>query len=140
MAEQGSDIWSPTAVRALKTYVGRRIYAVLSVLPVTVNNNGELVNGHDTGEMSAVGEQGESHHPPARMSKDWVIQLLFDVIFLRTVLSTTAESVEESVEGLGELAQTLDARAGLTEQTRERLRKASQDYWKRTYLLFSFLA
>ncbi|KAI9772900.1 MAG: hypothetical protein M1840_008782 [Geoglossum simile] len=139
MAEQGSDIWSPTATLALKSHVGQRICVVLRALLVTVNHGEELVNGHGTEEMSAAGGQRGSHHSPSSMTQDWVIQLLFDIIFLRTVLSTTTEPVE-SVEGLGELAQTLDTRAGTTEQMRDRLRKASQDYWKRTYLLFSFLA
>ena len=140
MAEQGSDIWSPAAVWVLKSHVGRRIYAVLSAVLAPVNHNEELVNGHDSEETSDTGGRGEPRHPPASMSQDWAIQLLFDVIFLEAVLSTTTEPDEKSVGGLSELTQTLDARAGMTEQLRERLRKATQEYWKRTYLLFSFLA
>ncbi|KAI9786910.1 MAG: para-aminobenzoate synthase, (PABA) [Geoglossum umbratile] len=139
MAEQG-DIWSPTATRALKSHVGGRIYRVLSAVLVPVNHSEELVNRHEPEEMGDASGLEASHQPPTSMNQDWAIQLLFDVIFFETVLSTTAEPGEEPVTGLGELVQTLDARASMTEQLRERLRKATQEYWKRTYLLFSFLA
>ncbi|KAH0543367.1 hypothetical protein FGG08_002323 [Glutinoglossum americanum] len=140
MAERGSDIWSSTAIRKLKNHVGQRIYVVLSAVLAPVNPSGELINGHGSEETSEASGKEGLDRPPASTSKDWTTQLLFDVFFLETVLSTTTESGENSIGSLGELAQTLEEKAGITEPSRERLRKATQEYWKRTYLLFSFLA
>jgi hypothetical protein len=128
MAEQGGDIWSPTAARTLKSHVGQRIYAALSAALAHLNRSEELANG----------QRGSDSLP--NISQDWVVQLLFDVFFFETVLSASTKSSETSIEGLSELTQTLDKMSGMAEQLRERLRKATQEYWKRTYLLFSFLA
>ncbi|KAH0562995.1 hypothetical protein GP486_002443 [Trichoglossum hirsutum] len=139
MAEQGSDIWSPTAARALKSHVSWHIFAALSAALAPMNR-GDLTNGHDSEEVNGANEQEELDRTTANMNRDWAIQLLFDVLFLETVLSATTKSDETSTGSLGELARTLDVRSGVPEQLRERLRKTTQEYWKRTYLLFSFFA
>jgi hypothetical protein len=139
MAEQGSDIWSPTAAQALKSHVGLHIHTVLSTALEPINRR-DLTNGHDSEEVSDANDQEGVDRTPTSMSRDWTIQLLFDLFFLETVLSATTKSGETSTGSLSELARTLDVRSGVSEQLRERLRKTSQEYWRRTYLLFSFLA
>ena len=67
---------------------------------------------------------------------DLVIQWVYDMILLEIYLGT----VEKSQAQLAALADEVFAKTGLDKAAKERMRKASQEYWKRTSLLFGLLA
>ncbi|KAB8416327.1 hypothetical protein FH972_024847 [Carpinus fangiana] len=86
--------------------------------PVAVGGNSDLMEG--------VGAQ----------KKQKLVQLLFDVLYLQRALAPAADTdgiPDVLLDALGEPFDKDD-----TEEL-SRLRKAANDYWKRTYLLFGLL-
>ncbi|KAI9718903.1 MAG: hypothetical protein M1812_003787 [Candelaria pacifica] len=149
MVECGADIWSPAGVRAVKTAVKQKIADSLNTSKVL-----KMVNGHrsdvggkpasqdDSEIITGASPQEDKEAPGSRSdsseSDDWILQRLFDVLFLERALATS--QLGDSSEDLAVLEHSLVDQVALEKQLLERLRKSSQEYWKRTYLFFGMLS
>jgi hypothetical protein len=161
MGRLGGDLWSPTAVSALKQYlrveIGRRWAATLEEKKGEIKANGVAqnrllseedspVNGDgDTEESSANRDsQKDDTEPKASTvnvvegpNEEVLIQSLFDTLLLHGSFETLELSSED---GLLALSKILETRIKLEAASRKRLQQAASEYWKRTSLLFGLLA
>lgn len=177
MGDAGTDLWSPSAVAALKELVskelaGRWNTALESHLAALeakaeeetpaadgVNSqNGEKVgtvqgdgNEPETseektaeeGEEQKAEEDGEKKREGVeeaaiaeKLRKDLLVQWLFDIAILRCSISKP-----ETADDLKELDEVVWKKTELEgTSARQRLNKASQEYWKRSSLLFGLLS
>ncbi|KAK4249895.1 hypothetical protein C7999DRAFT_12235 [Corynascus novoguineensis] len=146
MGDAGGDLWSPAAVGVLKQHLGKHLSVAWLEALGTLNGSeaGEAkseekeakdgepeVEGEETVTTDSAkdGTAGKSEASSAQ--KDLLVQWLMDIYYLRMFLG--------SEETMKELEETVQQKAGLESSAKERLAKASQDYFKRTSLLFGLL-
>lgn len=113
---------------------------------VSVQENGESVeaaqedNSAQNGESEETTQQDErkktDEAAAEKLRKDLLVQWLFDVALLRCSISSldTADELKELEETFWKKTELGDTSA------RQRLNKASQEYWKRSSLLFGLLS
>lgn len=139
MGDAGGDLWSPAAVAALKRHLSRQISeAWLEALGALDDDDAEKASesGQDeTGEGQS--KQDASGNPETSLAhQDLLVQWLLDICYLRAFIAPQPASDD----ALKELEEGLSTKSGLESgPARERLAKASQDYFKRTGLLFGLL-
>ncbi|KAL1843693.1 hypothetical protein VTJ49DRAFT_393 [Mycothermus thermophilus] len=141
MADAGGDLWSPAAVGVLKQRLGRQIcevwLAVAGALDETKPAGEKSTDEPETktGDEEAAekeSEKQESGMANSDQHRDLLIQWLMDIYYLRLFLGPHQDS-------LNELEESISERSGLDAAAEERMVKASQDYFKRTSLLFGLL-
>lgn len=103
-------------------------------------NDGEKEGTEGQTEEEADKKKAEDAQDEAaaaeRLQKDLLIQWLFDIAILQCAISKPETTTDE----LKELEEVIGKKAGLeTATVRPRLNKASQEYWKRSSLLFGVL-
>lgn len=132
MSEAGNDLWSPDAVQTLKIHVAEQVAAQMDVAQIASATEVSLTNGHaddaDQGE-----EKVDDKAKGMNSSRDRLVQLQFDVLYLQRIFSGEDGKLEGVVEEIGRRTE-LDA------TPLERLRKSAHEYWRRTHLLFGLLA
>ncbi|KAI1375872.1 hypothetical protein F4677DRAFT_103588 [Hypoxylon crocopeplum] len=148
MGDAGLDLWTPAAVHVLKQIFGKQLVEVWRK-----ELDSEVASNQETGETSEekppaseddspteasenLSTNGKLQEGEPKKSKDILIQWLYDVHLLQQCLGTDVSS-EESFKTF---VEELFKETGLESEARNRLTKASQDYWKRTSLLFGLLA
>ncbi|KAI5926424.1 hypothetical protein F4810DRAFT_654329 [Camillea tinctor] len=149
MGDAGLDLWTPAAVRQIKRVFGKQLVDTwrkeLEAGAIEVEVSEETTTEpakDDEGEPSeATGSddkvESDQGSPKAMgRSKDVYIQWLYDIHLLQECFSTQGDAKE----ALGALAKEVLAKTELAEDADQRLTKASQEYWKRTSLLFGLLA
>ncbi|WEW61523.1 hypothetical protein PRK78_007013 [Emydomyces testavorans] len=134
MEQQGPDLWDHAAVNELKLcLISRIITAITPSLEgpsVTSESDQGTTNGeHRVEDMEKDAESGAT--------ADHKTQLLFDILYLGCALTTAEGSNIE--DQLKPLIDTLESDLKFVEQHMDTLRKRSQEYWKRTHLLFGLL-
>ncbi|KAK0711002.1 hypothetical protein B0H67DRAFT_444321, partial [Lasiosphaeris hirsuta] len=139
MDDAGGDLWSPAAVAALKQGLQEQISKLWleAVEALASPTESELpAESEKSGETKAAGEKEEGEAKP-NQHQDLFIQWLFDILYLGYFLESPAADGKDQ---LADLKSTVYQRTGLEgDVAKERLAKASQDYWKRTSLLFGLL-
>ncbi|KAI9788534.1 MAG: hypothetical protein M1835_002220 [Candelina submexicana] len=147
MVESGADVWSTAGTQAVKTTVKHKVAECLNIAmaPRMVNGHHPGAEGESASQDDAESTNGAPSHEEERArrssssaSDDWKVQLVFDVLFLQRALATSQS--EDSPEVLAALEHSFVDEMVLEVQLHERLRKSSQEYWKKTYLLFGLLA
>ncbi|KAJ1335563.1 conserved oligomeric Golgi complex subunit 1 [Microdochium nivale] len=81
--------------------------------------------------------------PEEELSKDLLIQWVYDIEYLDQSLRVDATGPPVGTSdssSLAKLAEDVAARAALGTEEQARLRRSSQEYWKRSSLLFGLLA
>lgn len=99
-------------------------------------NSGEedIANGKQE-QDAAEAEKDEEAAVAERLRKDLLIQWLFDIAMLRRPISSS-----DAVDDLKELEETIWKKTELEDPSaRQRLNRASQEYWNRSSLLFGLL-
>lgn len=164
MGDAGLDLWSPSAVSLLKKTFGKQLgdawRAALESENVSVEDE-KAKKDRETktegGAKSDDAEQSDGDKPAenekekgsdessgaaaketssADQRRDLLTQWLYDIYILKIYLGTTETPNEE----LKKLADEVFEKTSLEAGARERLSKATQEYWKRTSLLFGLLA
>ncbi|KAI1768768.1 hypothetical protein GGR53DRAFT_351864 [Hypoxylon sp. FL1150] len=152
MGDAGLDLWTPAAVRTLKRSFGKQLVEVWrkeyiseaaseqeinettektsEEKPLTEEENGTAEASED------LPENGKNVPRKSEKSKDIFIQWFYDIHLLQQCLGAEVSS-EESFKAFVEEAFE---KTGLESGAKDRLAKASQEYWKRTSLLFGLLA
>ena len=143
MGDAGTDLWSPVAVTTMKQHLTKQLSeAWLEALAAHLAKPksagpSEEANGHEDAEGNnepngkAVSDVTEAER------KDLLIQWLYDISLLRCCFSPPAGSSRDEIKGLEEVVYE---KTGLDSgPARQRLIKSSQDYWKKTNLLFGLL-
>ncbi|KAB5515443.1 hypothetical protein GE09DRAFT_1263199 [Coniochaeta sp. 2T2.1] len=153
MSEAGMDLWYPAMVTGLKVAVNSHLRESWwkHVEELKARSSPEDVvekeeKGAD-GDETAVAKTDEKAHedvaaaeepkPQPQDEKDLLIQWVFDIAYLRCGL--TVPSSKSLAEGLKELEDMVFKETDLDTSSRQRITKASQEYWKRTSLLFGLL-
>ncbi|OIW33208.1 hypothetical protein CONLIGDRAFT_554286, partial [Coniochaeta ligniaria NRRL 30616] len=157
MSDAGMDLWYPALVTALKRAVNRYLrerwwkhVEDLKEAKSTATADVKIQESEGTAgeeeDSSAEGANGDQDTAVAsdqgRTSeelKDVLIQWLFDISYLRCGLSLPSSS-DSPLGGLTELEGMVFERTELDAAARQQITKASQEYWKRTSLLFGLLA
>ena len=148
MSDAGMDLWSPAAVGVLKQHLRKQLRelwleAMASHLAegkkekgdAKADKEGAETNTEETEEPDKTVTDGAEFVPEQRT--ELYIQWLFDIAYLRSCLGLPSSAAGDELEGLED---TVYERAGLEGAVaRQRLIKASQEYWKRTSLLFGLL-
>ncbi|KAI9783713.1 MAG: hypothetical protein M1816_001194 [Peltula sp. TS41687] len=132
MAQDGSDIWTRSAVRQLKLHVSEAVSNMLNILVTKAKDDDVSEDGpeapsntdHNLSSADKMEEENDKYHT----------QLLFDVSFLRAVFRTTSTE-----DPLGNMEKVLTRNLKESDSS-TRLQKNTQDFWKRTMSLFSLLA
>ncbi|KAI0128847.1 hypothetical protein BJ170DRAFT_348784 [Xylariales sp. AK1849] len=157
MADAGLDLWSPAAVLALKKAFGIQLSdawrAKLNQAEESkeVEVQVETADDKDVKDEAGTGDETstevdvvEAESPKAETvepadadpQRDLLIQWLYDIHLLQVCLGPE----HKSNESLKSLADEVFEQVGLQDEARERMVKTSQEYWKRTSLLFGLLA
>ncbi|OTA91842.1 hypothetical protein M434DRAFT_32369 [Hypoxylon sp. CO27-5] len=148
MGDAGLDLWTPAAVNVLKQIFGRQLVEVWRkelTSEATDNQGADGTNEEKQLEQeessSAEAEETSSKNEKAvaeksEKSKDIYIQWLYDIHLLQQCLGVDVSSEESFKAFVGEVFE----KSGLESSATDRLAKASQEYWKRTSLLFGLLA
>jgi conserved oligomeric Golgi complex subunit 1 len=143
MGEAGLDLWSPTAVRTLKHAFAAQLCDAWKAALADDETGAKEVKT-ETGDVKAE-EEADSTETTSESNttgiaaderKQLLIQWLYDIFFLQWYLSN-----EDSPDrDLKKLADMVFEKTGLQNETEEKMTVASQEYWKRTSLLFGLLA
>ncbi|KAI0399232.1 hypothetical protein F4802DRAFT_55844 [Xylaria palmicola] len=146
MGSPGVDLWTPAAVKTLKRVFGQQLADVWrEELAASVPSAEETESTSKAGEdekddTSAEDDEDNNKNKTSDESTERnnnvFIQWLFDVYLLQHYLNTSGDSDK----AMKDLTSELLGKTGLDSQAEGRLAKASQDYWKRTSLLFGLLA
>ncbi|KAI1777754.1 hypothetical protein F4818DRAFT_324855 [Hypoxylon cercidicola] len=151
MGDAGLDLWTPAAVKILKHSFGKQLVEVWrkelgsEAEGEQETGKSEEVSGEkpSTPEESSTTEASEDSlqsektiQPKSEKSKDIFIQWLYDIHLLQQYLGTEVSSEEF----FGAFVEEAFKKTGLENGAKDRLAKASQEYWKRTSLLFGLLA
>ncbi|KAK0630772.1 hypothetical protein B0T17DRAFT_590185 [Bombardia bombarda] len=139
MGDAGGDLWSPGAVAVLKQHVREQLCDVWldSIKAVAVESPPTAVHEGEKETTDSSGAQEDETRLQQR--RDLFIQWLFDISYLGFFLgSSLSQSDKDSYKDLEDTVY----RETKLENTaaRERIVKTSQEYWKRTGLLFGLLA
>ncbi|KAI5791517.1 hypothetical protein FPQ18DRAFT_336332, partial [Pyronema domesticum] len=121
-----------------------------SPAPVLDTDPVESASPGESGEPAVASEEPASEPTPTpRITRDWVLQLLFDALYLDEALhrkrrrgapSVSLNGSSSSVTSLvGKVDSVIGAKLALDEELRMRLEGAASEYWKRTCLLFALL-
>ena len=149
MSDAGGDLWSPTAVAVLKRHLGKQTSEAWLEVLGAVGGEAEATGAApaeageketdadaDTGETEAeepaAAIEGQSQKATSPEQQDLLVQWLLDLRYLQLFLGPDDEALKE-------LATAVHQKSGLENAAEERLAKASQDYFKRTGLLFGLL-
>ncbi|KAI1641030.1 hypothetical protein F4809DRAFT_588515 [Biscogniauxia mediterranea] len=150
MGGAGLDLWTPAAVRQLKQVFGKQLVDVwrkeleagATEAEEPVKESTTVPAKADEGDSSEAAADDDSKVETSKdstkdvgRSKDVYIQWLYDVHLMQECFSTQGDAKE----ALEALAREVLAKTGLADDAEERLAKASQEYWKRTSLLFGLL-
>ncbi|ROW12375.1 hypothetical protein VMCG_00098 [Cytospora schulzeri] len=155
MGDAGTDLWSPSAVSALKRFVCKELSARWTKALETDHGDDEskavnekpAADGEDAGSEKADGEEAAKEEDnkaeesedaaiAERLRKDLLVQWLFDIAILRCSISTA-----ETADVLKELEEAIWKKTDVDGTlTRQRLNKVPQEFWKRSSLLFGLLS
>ncbi|CAK3854041.1 Hypothetical predicted protein [Lecanosticta acicola] len=143
MSGAGNDLWSPAAVHCLKLALSEKLKDQVSLERIDSAKAMTLTNGHaeaPRNDADAADSEnaldGEHASPVGSTTNDFLVQHMFDFLYLQCVVAT-------GHKGDGELSSSIEAirgRVALDATGYERMRKGANDYWKKTYLLFGLLA
>lgn len=155
MGDAGTDLWSPSAVSALKRFVCKELSERWTKGLETDHDDSKSMaedkksadgsentnSGNADGEEAAEEEENNAEEAEdaviaGKLRKDLLVQWLFDLAILRCSIGTSGAADE--LKGLEDaiLKKTdVDDTA-----TRQRLNKASLEFWKRSSLLFGLLS
>ncbi|CAJ2507040.1 Uu.00g082260.m01.CDS01 [Anthostomella pinea] len=148
MGDSGLDLWTPAAVQTLKHVFGKQLAeawreelnARFAEIEVPETQADKDDSDEDKSSQDAEGCPAETDEKPPKVAddqkRDVLIQWLYDIHLLQHCLGTE----EGSNETLKELAAEVLKGTGLENEAEGRLAKTSQEYWKRTSLLFGLLA
>ncbi|KAJ5570209.1 uncharacterized protein N7459_009639 [Penicillium hispanicum] len=152
MDENGSDLWDPSTVRALKQELQKQLEATLSSTldemgtwtsasttdksyseDPSTGASDEKDNGVDTdnGKADAVSETNVTALT-IEVLHDWKVQLFFDTIYLSNMLGDSTQ--------LAGVVDRVQKSINPSPEAVKAIQKLAQDYWKRTELLFGLLA
>ncbi|KAI0971151.1 hypothetical protein F4678DRAFT_94294 [Xylaria arbuscula] len=149
MSDAGVDLWTPAAVKTLKRVFSQQLADVwhkelISPVPdlAEKESTSNVDDRDEKGETSQEDDNDdakakETNEPTSERNKDVFVQWLFDVSLLQHFLNTGSS---ESDKVIKDLASEVLEKTGLDNEAERRLAKASQEYWKRTSLLFGLLA
>ncbi|KAI1866961.1 hypothetical protein JX265_007537 [Neoarthrinium moseri] len=143
MSDAGLDLWSPAAVALLKQTFGARLSdawrskleATAKPQDVNTSSDGADDDDEDGAEQKAE-EEVKPNSTESDGNKDLLVQWLYDIYLLQVYLGTP----QDANESCAKLAEEVFEKTSLQKGAKERMIKTSQDYWKRTSLLFGLLA
>ena len=144
MGKAGMDLWSPTAVRVLKGVLRKQLCdawheGIVARAAATATEEGAERDTDDGDEESKTNrEEREEAEKVTIDYKDLFVQWLYDILYLKSCLGVAdAEKGDE----FKRLEEDVLQKSGLEDEgQKQRIVKSSQDYWKRTSLLFGILA
>ncbi|KAH6850035.1 hypothetical protein B0I37DRAFT_352566 [Chaetomium sp. MPI-CAGE-AT-0009] len=147
MGDAGGDLWSPAAVHVLKGQLNKQLSAAwleaLGALDGAEDDerNGDAETKVEESTEEVADDKTEAEEPAKKDTdqkaqttpgkQDLLIQWLMDISYLGLFLGPD--------DTLRELEETVSKESGIETAAKERLAKASQDYFKRTSLLFGLL-
>ncbi|KAI8634830.1 hypothetical protein F5Y19DRAFT_126451 [Xylariaceae sp. FL1651] len=151
MGDAGIDLWTPAAVETLKHIFGKLLADVWhkelmaysteqSIELDTIDSEAKTADeeseplADDNGGSKATGDIPTRASEP---SKDVFVQWLFDIKLLQHYLAVDNDNSDKIMK---DLASAVLEKTDLSTEADGRLVKASQEYWKRTSLLFGLLA
>lgn len=144
MGDSGVDLWTPTSVKTLKRIFSQQLAEVwrkelVSLVPEVREAESASKEGEDEKSDASTEDEiaKETSQESSERSKDVFIQWLFDVDLLQRYLNTGDSDSDKVIK---DLTAEILKKTGLDDQAERRVAKASQEYWKRTSLLFSLLA
>ncbi|KAK8050593.1 hypothetical protein PG994_012323 [Apiospora phragmitis] len=139
MGDAGLDLWSPSAVSLLKKIFGAIAKTEEPVKDKVVDegekSEGDKTPGNEKEESDKSSGAATKETSDSGQRQDLLIQWLYDIHLLKVYLGTSETPNEE----LKKLADEVFKETSLEDGASERLRKATQEYWRRTSLLFGLL-
>ncbi|TGO82264.1 hypothetical protein BPOR_0876g00010 [Botrytis porri] len=147
MADAGADLWSPVAVKVLKTHLNSQVEDQWSMVLKEEEETRKGSTDSPTGAPETNTEEKEKDAPaPAptpvgevdeEKQKDLLKQSLFDIFVLQQALASQLDDQENKLKNL---ADEVEAKLDLEGRERKRIVNGAAEYWKRCGLLFGLLA
>ncbi|KAI1107206.1 hypothetical protein F4804DRAFT_220159 [Jackrogersella minutella] len=152
MGDAGLDLWTPAAVDVLKRTFGKQLVEVWRK-----ELDSEVADAQETNETNEIKPSEQADSDPTEekedspesekalpevseksedKSKDIYIMWLYDIHLFIQCLGPDVSSEESFKAFVDEIFK----KTGLENEANDRLAKISQEYWKRTNLLFGLLA
>ncbi|RDA83717.1 hypothetical protein CP532_0220 [Ophiocordyceps camponoti-leonardi (nom. inval.)] len=136
MADAGLDLWSATAVTALKKHACRELVESWREELARLSSSPEKKTGDEEGDDEETREESKDK---SDVKRDVAIQWLFDVSYLACSFGHTAAPT--SWPELKSFEDEIYKQTGLEDEaSRVRIANTSEEYWQRTSLLFGLLA
>jgi len=138
MSDAGGDLWSPTALAVLKKQLRDQVSKTWLESLVAADKVAQAIVNEEKAEDAEAeaeltdGKEQTAEADAGERRRDLFIQWLFDISYLGLFL--------RGDKSLGDLGDTVLSKTGLDKAAKERLTKSSQEYWKRTSLLFGLLS
>lgn len=161
LGEIGTDVWSSQSVTILKEHLRSSLALMLkSIAQPAPQTNGHRTNDADKGALPSP-EEGENRPQGIQsklqangdliyneasnsfsdgISQDVRVQWFFDVLYLDNATRHKTQGTKPEDRGSLALQAFADEDFDLSVESRQRLRKGADEYWKRTSLLFALLA
>ncbi|KAI1457767.1 hypothetical protein F4805DRAFT_164583 [Annulohypoxylon moriforme] len=148
MGDAGLDLWTPAAVTALKRAFSKQLVELWRE-----ELNSEAADGQKADEVSEEKPSEKEEDSPSETpgdstgdekapqekseeNKDVYIQWLYDIHLIMQCLGTDVSS-EELFKAF---VEDIFEKTGLENEAKDKVAKSSEEYWKRTSLLFGLLA
>ena len=133
MASLGVDLWSDTAVSAVKGNIRQGIFQNERLNLDSERSRGDQETNGLTNVFIAVNE--EDDRQPVTLENEAGVQLMFDIMYLGYALSSSAEEPSDFADAM----EKLRVLSQLENPDIETLEKRARAYWERTSLLFGIL-
>lgn len=152
MEQHGPDLWNPSSVAVFKRTLVKHTSNSLQSAYESLSNSTSSASTSSTSsdnstdssesenkEGSSKSSESSDQQPSPELLRDWKIQLIFDSIYLQRALATKGDSDDNKNE-LSNVIDKIQEDVDLNKEFSKGLKKAAQEYWKRTELLFGLLA
>ncbi|KAI0537330.1 hypothetical protein GGR58DRAFT_513865 [Xylaria digitata] len=148
MDDLGVDLWTLAAAKTLKRVLSQQLAIVwrkeltATILGLDEAESASKVDEDDKNDKDEASTENDDNakatgKKASKRSRDVFIQWLFDINLLQHYLNI---GNTDSVKAMKDLSLEVLKKTGLDNEAERRLMKASQEYWKRTSLLFGLLA
>ncbi|KAK1756127.1 hypothetical protein QBC47DRAFT_379172, partial [Echria macrotheca] len=142
MGDAGGDLWSPAALAVLKRQLRAEISKLwleaVGAVEKEAKTKPDLSEDAEVSPAEDEEKLPEERAPEASSTeeqrRDLFVQWLFDICYLESSLDSPG-----TTDDLKALEDAVSQKTGLDSAARDKVVKSSQEYWKRTSLLFGLL-
>ena len=140
MEHCGADLWDSSTLAVLKSTLARELSTTVSSVFDSLQSaatSAEHLSGETSNGTNGAFSREGSSPPNKEIIREQEIQLLFDAVYLASVMTVASSSKQTD---LGPVIDKLESHADSEKVAVKHIRKVAAGYWQRTSLLFGLVA